>query len=145
MKVYLSGPIDFSSEESLKACKSWRGFAESKFSQSGIEAINPLRGDSHLSPGQAFADLTNGKALVTRDMQDICRSDIVLVCFPEASSKRGIGTLMEMMFAHEQGLPIIMVDPSNQVSEHPWVKFTVTEFLPSIGEACSRIVGYWHD
>lgn len=143
--VYLSGPIDFRSEESLESCTAWRTFAEDKLSSMGIHSINPMRGGAHLKPTQTFSDMNDGKALVTRDLRDMERCDVMLVVFPSDVSKRGIGTLMEMMYASLAGKPIILVDPAGQVANHPWVQFAVTENYPCVPTAIERIGGYWHD
>jgi nucleoside 2-deoxyribosyltransferase len=141
MSIYLSGPIDFSSEESLSRCTEWRVLAAKQLSP--IESIDPMRGGAHLAPNQTFSDMDNGKALVVRDMVDIAKCDLMLVHFPESVSKRGIGTLMEMMLCSTQGKPIILVDPDEKVSNHPWVKYAVTETFDSIEMAIERIQNYW--
>lgn len=144
-RVYLSGPIDFSSEESLQSCTNWRTFCETTLRTMSIESINPMRGGAHLKPNQSFNDMKDGKALVERDILDIQRCDIMLVVFPRDVNKRGIGTLMEMMYCKSIGKPIILIDAAEQVSNHPWVKYTVTEMFTNVPSALQRIGDYWHD
>lgn len=143
MKVYLSGPIDFSSDESLSKCKDWRDFSEAKLAQNDIESINPMRGGIHLNAGQSFDDMIEPRAIVMRDMKDIIEADLMLVCFPKKIKKYAIGTIMEMIWAFVHDIPIILVDETESVKRHPWVGFVVTEFAQNIPAAIDRIVRFW--
>ena len=82
-------------------------------------------------------------SIVGRDTNDIAACDLMLVYWPEATKKRGIGTLMEIAIAFRWHKPIILVDPSGQIVDHPWIAHCVTETFPDLSLAWDSIIDYW--
>lgn len=144
MLVYLSGPIDNSTKAIFEHCKSWRIASTKHLKDFEITTRDPLRGGIHPVVGQSLDSIPAPPAsIVARDRMDIADSDLILVYWPEASKKRGIGTLMEIALGHDQGKPIILVDPGNIVAEHPWIQNCVTEIFPKLNLAWDSITEYW--
>jgi len=97
MLVYLSGPIDNSTNALFEHCKSWRTASTTSLNEKGIKTRDPMRGGVHPMIGGKLDSIPAPPAsIVGRDMMDIYHSDILLVYWPEATQKKGIGTLMEI-------------------------------------------------
>lgn len=144
MKVYMSGPIDNATEELLDLCKQWRIDTTIHLDKHDIETIDPCRGGISPKVGSGLESIpAPPAAIVARDRMDIRAADLVLVYWPQSTKKRGIGTLMEISLASMSGLPIILVDPGNQVSDHPWIKNACTWQFTSLADARENILTYW--
>ncbi|GEM_PF-1800961 len=143
MRVYLAGPVDPSL---LDECISWRREATKMLAALNIEAQDPTRGGNHPKPtedGTLGGFPVSAADLVARDKADIRRSDILLVYWPGQSDKRGIGTLMEIALAGLWQIPILLVDPGQQLAGHPWIEVHVTQNHASLAAAIDAIQSYW--
>ena len=67
----------------------------------------------------------------------------MLVYWPAGSDKRGIGTIMEIALAGQWSIPVLLVDPGNAISDHPWVQVHVTEHHETVAQAVSALADYW--
>ena len=138
--VYLSGPID---PKHLHVCKEWRRITPLHLPDH-VHCINPMRGDIHPVEGMDLDSIpVPPKELVARDLQDISRADLMLVFWPGISDKQGIGTLMEIAVAMSQEIPILVVDPSGKISDHPWIQHAATSTYTSLLKAWEAINTFW--
>jgi len=142
-RVYLAGPVD---PTMLQTCLQWRRDAAAMLADHGIDSADPTRGGNHPDPaaGGALVGFPVSAAhLVARDKADIRGSDVLLVYWPAASDKRGIGTIMEISLAGQWQIPVLLVDPGGCVTGHPWIEVHVTEYHPDLQSAVARIADYW--
>ena len=143
MRVYLAGPVD---PTCLQACLQWRHEAASLLAEHGIESRDPTRGGQHPKAdpsGKLEGFPVSAAKLVARDKADIRGSDVLLVGWPAESSKRGIGTIMEMALAGQWQIPILLWDPGAQLGGHPWIEVHVDETHPDLKSAVGAIAEYW--
>jgi len=68
--------------------------------------------------------------IVTRDKKLIL-SCHVLVAYVKKCSW---GTTMEILWAHSNGIPVFLIDPTKQVRKDGWVEFHVSKVFDSIDE-----------
>lgn len=143
MQIYLAGPVD---PALLDECLSWRRDTALALAKLGIETRDPTRGGNHPQPrkdGTLGGFPVSAAHLVARDKADIRGSDLLLVYWPAASEKRGIGTIMEIALAGQWQLPVLLVDPGAHITGHPWVQVHVTEHHADLASAIARIAAYW--
>ncbi len=126
MIVYLAGPIEGCTDSE---CKDWRTKVISDM-MSFWTCLDPLRrdyrGKEHLS-----------KEIVELDKRDILLSDVLLVNF-NFTGKPMVGSSMEICFAWENSIPVVVVFPGNsQVS--PWLDYHALKICHTIDEAVKWI------
>jgi len=114
--IYLAGPI---TGLSWKAATEWRKNLIEKFKDASTGRINyialsPLRGKEYLESETDIKDSYQGhrmstpKAITERDLNDVRRSDLVIVNFIGAD-RVSIGTVLEIGAAKALNVPIILV------------------------------------
>ncbi len=144
MRVYLAGPVD---PTCLDACLQWRKEAAAMLRQADIDSRDPTRGGQHPEPSEA-GELkgfpVSAHQLVARDKADIRGSDVLLVGWPKQSQKRGIGTIMEIALAGQWQIPVLLVDPGDHLTGHPWIEVHATQTHADLQSAIAAIVEYWH-
>jgi len=139
MRAYLGGPVD---PASLDVCLQWRLDAEVLLANVGITAVNPCRDGRHpvaRDDGKITGMPVPPQELVRRDKEDIRSCQALLVCWPAETAKRGIGTTMEIALAGEWSIPVFLVDPGDQVADHPWIQVYVTERHSDIDAAVGAL------
>ena len=139
MRVYLGGPVD---PASLDICLRWRLDAEALLADRAITAVNPCRDGRHpvaRDDGKITGMPVPPAELVKRDKSDIRSCQALLVYWPAETAKRGIGTTMEIALAGEWSIPVLLVDPGDQVADHPWIQVYVTERHPSLQSAVEAL------
>ncbi len=109
--IYLSGPIDNCTDEE---CKGWRN-AIKAIHEHKYKFLDPMDRDFR-EPG---FNLKYRKLIVAMDKIDIARSDVVLVNFQRPT----VGTSMEVIYAHQLGKLVVIVNSSNIEYENlsPWL------------------------
>lgn len=128
-KVYLAGPITGLNYEGTM---SWREYAIDKFKQMAdtqkrIIGVSPMRAKEYLShlenignANGALGKLSGGKAVVTRDRNDVYTCDAVLMNLQDAK-RVSIGTMIEVGWADAFKKPIVlMLEPGN-IHQHDMV------------------------
>lgn len=124
--IFLSGPIrGIPREESL----GWRLKAEEYLS----EKFKVLHAFRMREEKETFTD---PKAAVVRDLNDIKNADILLVCdtFADASM---IGTSMEVFYAYEQKIPVIVFGEAH--NNDYWLTYHSHLRVKNLKEACDVI------
>lgn len=128
MEVYLAGPIG---SMTIAEANTWRNEAELYLAQYDIKALNPLRGKNE----KDRATYTPAE-VVLRDKNDIARSEVILVYWPERCISNG--TAMEIEYAYEREKIILFVGDWGE--KDIWIKYHVTKFMPDIKSALDYIV-----
>lgn len=119
MKVYLCGPINGRSDPD---CKDWREYAKQKLG----DTLDPMDRDyrgRELEPGIA-------SEIVENDKKDIKQCGALLVYFDKPS----VGTSMEILFAYQLGIPVVLVDVSEKPLS-PWLIHHCSEVFKTLDEA----------
>lgn len=137
--VYLSGPMDNlnTSNDPVLSMSLWREKAERYFADKGIQVVNPLRTPT----------ATNQKFIVRGDKMSIKHSQAVLVNLtqvgkPGVNGKAvmGAGTIMEIIFAYSQGIPVVLFDTERSYEEiSVWVKYHCVQICSTKLEAMQWI------
>lgn len=123
-RVYLAGPI---TSLDYEAATMWRTMAQEHLRGVGIAAYSPLRKKEFLTNTE---DLTwqdshcvelmgTRKAILARDYQDCTKADALLVNFLR-DGPISIGTVLEMAWAYELRIPVVLMAPEDSVyCRHP--------------------------
>lgn len=119
--IYLAGPI---TGLDWKSATQWRKYLIEKFKDASTGRINyialsPLRGKEYLENETDIKDsyedyrMSTPKAITERDLNDVRRSDLIIVNFIGAE-RVSIGTVLEIGAAKALNVPIILVieDPT---------------------------------
>lgn len=120
-KVYLAGPI---AGLSFDDATTWRILAKGLLADSGIDAYSPLRNKEYFKDINKFENkgyeefpLSTSKAVVCRDFLDCTTSNVVIVYLLGAKSI-SIGTVMEIAWAYQARVPIILVMEKDNLHSH---------------------------
>lgn len=122
--IYLSGPI---TGETYEGCSDWRIEASKKIAQLSngeVKTLSPLRGKQGLESKQTVLKqfytenpLTTPHNIMGRDYNDTVRSDLVLVNL-KGSQRVSIGTVMEVAWAYQSRVPVIIIDDKDGIHNH---------------------------
>lgn len=123
-KVYLAGAINKMSDAD---CKDWREEAIKKLALLGFGALNPMDRDYRGKEKTAY------KEIVELDKLDIDNSAYIIVNYLKPS----VGTSMEVLYAWEQGKPVVIFTTSDNVS--PWLVYHSTKIVKTLFEAIVEI------
>lgn len=130
--VYLAGPI---SGCSYKECTDWREGVAEKLEAYDIVSWSPMR--HSIYPEHI---MSQGRSIVSRDRNDIERSDLVLVNFLGATQV-SIGTVWEIGYAWATRTPVVLaMEEKGNVHEHSFVTEHAGFRVDSLDDAVSVIV-----
>ena len=134
--LYLLGLINTDIPETI----AWRVRA-AECLEDTFNVLDPLRGKHALCCTTVDSGITSsaasGKSILTRDYQDVMRSDVILANLQNYGSQRPmVGSMMEMAWAWENRTPVVAICgiSSNVYSHdylmrnHPFVSQIVTEY-----------------
>lgn len=125
-QIYLAGPIVAIGYE--KAME-WRNEVENWFNCLPlVEIRNPMRGFQF---GEAYTD----NEVIVRDKMDIANCDLILVNWPEQCMSNG--TTMEILYAHERGIPVIFV--GEWANRDVWLRYHATKIFYDLKGALDYI------
>lgn len=128
MKIYLAGNI----KDNEKEAESWRRKLKAQFPFNLILFIDPLERNRI---NKSFKiDFYRPNEIVRLDKQDILNSDIVLA----KVDKPTFGTAMEICFAYENKIPVILVSKIEDMS--PWLKYHVDKIFEKESDAVKWIM-----
>lgn len=125
--VYLAGPITGCS---YNGCTTWRDFFEEELNSDDVQVLSPMRGKDYLEHldviGHEYPEkvMSCQRGIMTRDHFDTKRSTILVVNFLDAD-KVSIGTVMEMSWAWDNGIPIVCMMAEGNVHDHPMLRETI--------------------
>ena len=118
-KVYLAGPITGCTYE---GCTSWREFAKQELAKNNIVGVDPMRAKDYLASEKCIGNdydtpLSCARGIMTRDHWDCIRCDILFVNLLGAT-KVSIGTVMEIAWAWDNDVPVVLVMEKNNIHSH---------------------------
>lgn len=119
--VYLAGPINGCTDDE---CMGWRETAKQLLK---LGTKDPMDRDYRGSEEMSVNELVDG------DKQDIAKCVWLLANCPKPS----YGTPMEILFAYERGVKVVVVVPEGRVS--PWLTYHAREVFHTIEDACEYI------
>jgi nucleoside 2-deoxyribosyltransferase len=125
-RVYLAGPITGCG---YGECRDWRKGLIAQFRQyATVELLDPMRGKEYLATEPTIADcydehvLSSSRGIMTRDHWDTTRCDILLVNLLRAP-KVSIGTVMELAWAWDNGIPtIVVMEKDGNLHDHSMIR-----------------------
>ena len=112
--VYLAGPITGCT---YAGCTDWRKHLANLFAIAAITALDPMRGKKFLANETSVGNnyqhpLGTPRGIMTRDHWDCTRCDVLLVNLLGAT-RVSIGTVMEIAWAWDNGIPVVVVMESD--------------------------------
>lgn len=140
--VYLAGPME---DLSIKDMVGWRKQVRDVLDDAGIDCLDPTR---RVSFHQQLVDLSETdqpmntcRRIFKQDLQDIADSTVVLADVRRSSGK-GMGTSMELMFAHLKNKIIILVADKDDAI-HPFLESIYTEKHFTFEAATTAVRAYY--
>jgi nucleoside 2-deoxyribosyltransferase len=124
MKIYLCGPINGCTDGE---CKDWREAAKPVLP----DTLDPMRRDYRGREDQCVPEIVEG------DKADIDQCDALLVNYDKPS----VGTSMEILYAWERGIPVIVV-AAKGARISPWLRYHSKHVLNSFAEAFDLLKNY---
>jgi nucleoside 2-deoxyribosyltransferase len=123
-KVYLCGPINGRSDDD---CRNWREDAKARLRCATLDPMDRDYRGRELEPGIAAE-------IVENDKRDIEQCAAMLVYYDQPS----VGTSMEVLYAHNLGLPVVLVDVSKRPLS-PWLLYHATQIERSLNGAITHL------
>ena len=141
--VYLAGPMEDVSEVEMKG---WRNRVAKELGYLDIPVLDPTRRVSfHEQIGTLLQDEVRGlnlcKRIFKQDLQDIAMSRVVLADV-RRSAGRGIGTSMELLFAHTKNKIIVLLADEDDYP-HPFIESLYTEKHYDLESAIEAVGSYY--
>ena len=145
MKIYLAGIIEGSK---IDLCRTWRQeliACYSNWKGSGknygtICFLNPLNGEDNFSNDGLSSDFPPA-AIFIKDYNAIKKSDLFIVNMDTfGSSRTNIGTLLEIAFAYEARIPVVMITNNEMHKKHPFLSSIVSYYCESVEELINKKV-----
>lgn len=117
LKIYIAGAVRE---------QAYREFVHRVYGDHpNLELLDPIR-----IVTQCFPEV------VEKDKQLIIDSDIVVAYVEEPS----FGTVMEIIYAYEQGIPVYLINPNKKHMENFWIKYHSTESFETIDSCFDKII-----
>jgi nucleoside 2-deoxyribosyltransferase len=135
--VYLAGPITGCT---YGGCTDWRKLVRADLESFGITSLDPMRGKDFLanetSVGNDYENpLACPRGIMTRDHWDCTRCDVLLVNLLGAT-KASLGTVMEIAWAWDNGIPIIVaIEPQGNPHDHAMIREAMGFRVATLDEA----------
>lgn len=109
-----------------------------------IRWLDPLRGTTHLAPTNGDtplpSDFEGSEDPVWRDLQDIRQSDFILMNLMWAP-RASIGTMCELGYAYNQGVPCHVALEEHGVHDHLFVRALAKSVSYSVIDAVEELLG----
>ncbi|MCK9429010.1 MAG: hypothetical protein M0R17_03230 [Candidatus Omnitrophica bacterium] len=141
MKIYLAGII---SEKEIDLCRAWRSQIIDHYSNwknSGknygdVCFLNPLNGEDNIS---GLTSNIPPSAIFIKDYNAIRISNLFIVNMDNFGSDRvNVGTILEIAFAYEAKLPILMITTDDMHKQHPFLSTMVNCYFTSVEELLEK-------
>jgi hypothetical protein len=122
----MAGPINGCSDSEAK---DWRKVISERLPN--VNCIDPMKRDYR------GREMLNHREIVELDKLEVAGSDCLIVLY----SKPSIGTSMEVLFAWERGIPVLVIN--TQASPlSPWLLYHSTAIVQDIDRAIEKI-SFW--
>jgi len=122
VKIYLAGPINACTDDEATG---WRERFKSLLPPD-VGYLDPMARDyrgRELEPGIA-------REIVEGDKEDIRNSNVAVFYYERPS----VGTAMEMLFAYESGIPVVVIDRSGKPLS-PWLIYHASRVTGTLNDA----------
>lgn len=123
MRIYLAGPINGCSDAE---CNDWRTAVKEAYGNNrrnyGVHCVDPMKRDYRGREAECVNEI------VQLDKRDIASCDVVVVMFVKPS----VGTAMEVYYAWQLGIPVIVIDQSGKPLS-PWLVYHSTAVVKDLG------------
>jgi hypothetical protein len=131
-QIYLSGAIEGCSKSE---CEEWRDYVTTK-TKGIFEISDPYRRTVGMAITKPFSKETAAK-IVLGDKLEILKSDALLVNYLE--TKRCVGTVMEVLFAWENHIPVV-INCSTGFDPSLWFVYHSTLITHDLDEAIQYLL-----
>ncbi|MEM2081504.1 MAG: nucleoside 2-deoxyribosyltransferase [Candidatus Bathyarchaeia archaeon] len=123
--AFISGPI-----LGMETEQGYRDVIAKICAKLGLDVIDPWRREKVLYKGdeKCWWDNVPAYGFIQRDLDDIDRSDVIIVYLPKLSA----GACMELFYAKRKGKQVIVVSEMESLS--PWIKFHSDDIVKSFSE-----------
>jgi nucleoside 2-deoxyribosyltransferase len=128
--VYLSGPMGGCS---FKEMNDWRVEATEKLNSDTLTCLNPTRSFTANSVPKE-----TDKWINRRDYFDCVRSQCLLVNF-KGMKNISVGTVMEIAWAYQKQIHIIVVGDPDGPQNHPMLKDSITHEVETLDEGIAAV------
>ncbi len=135
--VYLAGPI---SGCGYGECTDWRQVATDVLELEGAHCLSPMRAKAYLESEEVIDGsyeehvLSSARGIMTRDFFDCRTADILLVNL-RGAPRVSIGTVMEIAWAFDNGVPVVCVMEEGNIHTHPMINEAIGFRVNTIDEA----------
>lgn len=124
--IYLGGPINGCSDSEVNDWRSWvkdqlPGLA-SRIGCGALIPVDPMKRDYRGKEAEDYREI------VDLDKRDIRGCDAVVVMY----TKPSVGTAMEIFFAWQLGIPVVLIDESSKPLS-PWLRYHSTAIVARDG------------
>lgn len=126
-KIYLAGPI---AGLTYAQSEDWRDRVKAMLPPE-IVCYSPLRGKQALRDlGRISVEaydsktlpLASDRGILRRDHYDVLSCDLLFCNLLGAATKASIGTAMELAWAYDHNIPIVLVDSPGSLHDHPMIR-----------------------
>jgi hypothetical protein len=128
--VYLSGPMGGCS---FKEMNDWRAEAAEKLNSQTLMCLNPTRSFTETSVPKE-----TDKWINRRDYFDCVRAQCLLVNF-KGMKHISIGTVMEIAWAYQNHIHIVLVGDPDGPQNHPMLKDSITHEVTTLDEGIAAV------
>lgn len=132
--IYLAG----TSKKGNSFALEWRKEATQKLNRMDISTINPFRNKVITQDGELYTP----NEIITRDLWDIRRSDLVLAEMTQDDCAY-IGTSMEIIAASKFYDKPVVVWASDKIATHYWIRALAVHISNDLDECIEYIGGMW--
>lgn len=128
--VYLSGPMGGCTVEEMTA---WRKYVEAKLNSENVSCTLPTR-----SFTKDHIPKETDRWINRRDFFDCTRASVVLVNLLGMKSI-SIGTIMEIAWAYQKHIPVVVVCEFDGPQNHPMLKDSITQEARDLDEGINFV------
>lgn len=128
--VYLSGPMI---GYKVKEVNSWRLEAAEKLNSETVKCLDPTR-----SWTETEIPKETDRWINRRDFFDCTRAQCLLVNFI-GMKHLSIGTIMEIAWAYQAQIPIILIGEVDGPQKHPMLKDSITQEVRTLDEGIKLV------
>lgn len=141
--VYLAGAVEI--------IDTWRERAARELTAAGYVPLNPLRGEDYRKVGKHIVSDISDTLIVRRDLNDLDRTALsgglcLMNLSTTAEGRNPIGTLFELMYCYDRGIPVIAVMGDKcapAYKKHPFIKEMVSCEVSSVTAALELFAHYF--
>ncbi len=129
--VYLSGPMGGCNFDEIV---NWRFEATLKLNSANVKCISPTRSWKSAD----FIPPETDKWVNRRDYFDCTKAACLLVNF-KGMKHISIGTVMEIAWAYQAQIPVILISEPDGPQKHPMLKDSITHEVATLDEGVAMI------